>query len=238
MKALQPQLDNPKFTASEIVTKSVAAAGICDWVVNIVGYYKIHCEVEPKRIALAGANVQLREANDTMDRINAKLAALEAKVAELRAQFEEANEEKLRVEREAEQTSQQLNLAQRLVRALSSEKVRWAESVGSLKRDMDLLVGDVLLSAAFLSYIGPFSLRLRRVCLLYLFHIVSPSFFFLFFLHSFSNVKYFFFFFVRFFLNLYSFFWYYLNDVYVEIGQRAMVARVGGSEYQSFRERS
>ena len=131
--------------------------------VNIIGYYRIHCEVEPKRQKLAKANRDLADANAKLEAIRRKLAALEAKVAALRAQFEAANSEKMKVEAEAAATNRKLNLAERLVNALASEKVRWKEGVATLKEELEKLVGDVLLSAAFLSYIGPFNLRLRKV---------------------------------------------------------------------------
>ena len=49
----------------------------------------------------------------------------------------------------------------RLVNGLSSEKVRWGESVGSMKEEEKLLPGDVLLTASYLSYVGCFGKNYR-----------------------------------------------------------------------------
>lgn len=49
----------------------------------------------------------------------------------------------------------------RLVGGLSSEKVRWGESVGSMKEEEKLLPGDVLLTASYLSYVGCFGKNYR-----------------------------------------------------------------------------
>lgn len=54
-----------------------------------------------------------------------------------------------------------LDLAQRLTNALASENVRWAESIVTMEADKVLLVGDVLLASAFISYVGPFTKTFR-----------------------------------------------------------------------------
>lgn len=48
------------------------------------------------------------------------------------------------------------------LQALADENVRWAEGVDSLNAKRRLLVGDVLLASAFISYIGPFTSTYRK----------------------------------------------------------------------------
>lgn len=48
------------------------------------------------------------------------------------------------------------SLANRLVGGLASENVRWAESVEEFKKAATTLPGDVLLTTAFVSYVGCF----------------------------------------------------------------------------------
>lgn len=64
-------------------------------------------------------------------------------------------------EAEAARCSRRLNLAQRLVSALGSEKIRWAASIELLKGESQLIVGNVLLAASFVSYAGPFNKKFR-----------------------------------------------------------------------------
>lgn len=54
-----------------------------------------------------------------------------------------------------------LELANKLVGGLSSEKVRWKNSVIQLKIKEKTLRGDVLVTSAFISYAGPFSKKYR-----------------------------------------------------------------------------
>lgn len=70
-----------------IMNKSKAAAGLCDWAINIVKYFDVVAEVEPKRLELAAANEKLASANTTMAAVQAKVAALNEQVQQLEAQY-------------------------------------------------------------------------------------------------------------------------------------------------------
>lgn len=73
LKAVTPYIDDKDFDPEFIRTKSFAAAGLCSWVINIVMFYKVFCDVEPKRKALAAANAELAAARDSLAKIKAKL---------------------------------------------------------------------------------------------------------------------------------------------------------------------
>ena len=55
-----------------------------------------------------------------------------------------------------------LNLANRLVNGLADENKRWGENVETYKKDRTTMIGNALVSAAFVSYIGPFSYLFRQ----------------------------------------------------------------------------
>ena len=73
----------------------------------------------------------------------------------------QATAEKLKCQKEAEQTAMTIELANRLVGGLASENVRWAESVADFKEQEKTLPGDVLLTTAFVSYMGCFTRKYR-----------------------------------------------------------------------------
>jgi dynein heavy chain, axonemal len=54
-----------------------------------------------------------------------------------------------------------LNLAERLVNGLADEKIRWTSNVITLQAEKLTMIGDALVSAAFVSYIGPFLYNFR-----------------------------------------------------------------------------
>ncbi|NXH56730.1 DYH9 protein, partial [Rhabdornis inornatus] len=162
LKALQPYLQDPEFNPEFVATKSSAAAGLCSWVLNIVRFHRVFCEVQPKRQALHRANAELAAAQDKLATVKAKIARLNENLSKLTARFEQATADKVKCQQEAEATACTITLANRLVGGLASENVRWAEAVKDFKEQQSTLCGDVLLSTAFVSYLGYFTRKYRQ----------------------------------------------------------------------------
>ncbi|XP_070790567.1 dynein axonemal heavy chain 9 [Pituophis catenifer annectens] len=162
LRALQPYLQDTTFNPELVASKSYAAAGLCSWVINIVRFYNVYCDVEPKRQALNKANAELANAQEKLANIKAKIAHLNENLAKLTAKFERATVEKLKCQQDAEATANTISLANRLVGGLASENVRWADSVRDFKLQENALCGDVLLITAFVSYLGYFSKKYRQ----------------------------------------------------------------------------
>jgi len=142
--------------------KSNAAAGLCDFLQNIVVYYDIVVTVEPKRNALKQAQDDLANANAKLEEVNAHVADLQAKLAVLVENYDRVVAEKNAVVAEGERLQNKLALAQRLMSALGSEQERWAINVAQMKDDALLLPGDVLIASAFVSYVGCFNKQFRN----------------------------------------------------------------------------
>ncbi|KYN05431.1 Dynein beta chain, ciliary [Cyphomyrmex costatus] len=162
IKAIQPYLKDSEFEPEFVRSKSAAAAGLCAWVINIIKFYEVFCDVEPKRKALAHANAELAAAQDKLSGIKRKVASLEEQLAKLTADFEKATSEKLKCQQEADATNSTIALANRLVGGLASENVRWADSVANFMQQASTLPGDVLLVTAFISYVGCFTKQFRQ----------------------------------------------------------------------------
>lgn len=88
---------------------------------------------------------------------------LNEELAKLTAEFDKAISEKNASIAEAERCARRLNLAQRLVTALSSENERWGKSIVVLEEQLKLMVGDVLVASSFVSYSGPFNKKFRNI---------------------------------------------------------------------------
>ena len=160
-KEVRQYIEKDYFTVETIKTKNQAAAGLCSFVLNIVTYYDIVTTVEPKRKALAEANEQLAGANQKLKSVEETVSSLEEKLAKLTFDLDNANNSKKEAMDMVAKGEKKLNLAQRLTSALASENQRWAENVLIMREDAKLLVGDVLLASAFISYIGPFTKPFR-----------------------------------------------------------------------------
>ncbi|KAL0966379.1 hypothetical protein UPYG_G00294600 [Umbra pygmaea] len=155
-------LSDPEFNPEFVRLKSSAAAGLCAWVINIIRFHEVFCEVEVKKLSLTQANSDLAEAAEKLEVIRKKLADLDSSLEILTAALEKATSEKLRCQDEVNRTSKTIELANRLVKGLESENVRWAYTVAGYHKQEDTLCGDILLTAAFISYAGSFSKKYRR----------------------------------------------------------------------------
>lgn len=161
-KAIKYIIDKPEFNKEDLNIKSAAAGGVCDWIRNIYEYYNVVVTVEPMRKAVADAQVELAAATEKKNASEALVAKLTAELAVLQADFDSAMAKKAAAEAEAASCAERLSRANRLVNALGAEKERWANSIVQLGNELDVVLGDVLISSAFVSYVGPFSKKFRE----------------------------------------------------------------------------
>eukprot|EP00947_MAST-08B_sp_MAST-8B-sp1_P000067 g67.t1 len=160
--AVKKYFKNPKFTVDEIRSKtSVAAANVLQWVVAVVGYYEVAKDVAPLKAKVAGMEKEAYEGNLELTETKKQLAALEAQLAELSKNFKIANDEKTRLEDEAALMEKRLSAAEALITGLASERERWSNDAAELRESKTRLVGDCVLAASFMSYLGPFTFQYR-----------------------------------------------------------------------------
>nr|CAI5851783.1 unnamed protein product [Callosobruchus analis] len=150
IKSIEPYLKNPEFEPDS------------SWPMRL-GYqhHKIlrsFCDVEPKRKALAAANAELAAAREKLDSIKKKVVSLEEQLAKLTADFEKATHEKLLCQQEADATNATIQLANRLSEAWP---VKMYDGQKPFLENGKMLPGDVLLTTAFISYVGCFTKQYR-----------------------------------------------------------------------------
>lgn len=129
---------NSEFNPDKIRVKSVAAAGLCEWVININKFYQVYLIVGPKQRALKDAQQELRAAQSILLALNVEINELEHKMSTINSEFKAAVAEKLKLKTEAEKTAMKIDLAHRLVGGLAFESVRWKECVERYAYDFPL----------------------------------------------------------------------------------------------------
>lgn len=161
LEMIKPQLGDPNFNEQYMKSKSIAASYLCAWVVNIAKFNTIYKKVKPLQDAAAAAQATADAKQAELAIAEAKKKEAEDKVDALKAQLAEAEAAKKRVEDEAQELQDQLDLANRLVGGLADENTRWASNVVQYSAERETMIGDALVSSAFVSYIGPFSANFR-----------------------------------------------------------------------------
>eukprot|EP00928_Gymnodinium_smaydae_P090374 TRINITY_DN7418_c1_g1_i1.p1 TRINITY_DN7418_c1_g1~~TRINITY_DN7418_c1_g1_i1.p1 ORF type:complete len:1913 (-),score=434.08 TRINITY_DN7418_c1_g1_i1:413-5788(-) len=150
------------FSQEVMQKKAQAAGGLCVWVINIIAYYDIVQQVEPKRRGLEEATASLEAANARHAQVQREVEELQSRLQDLVAAFDKAVEDKTAVMNEAERCQTKLDLAQRLVNALSANGVIWEQTVEKTDADLVHILGDSLLACSFASYVGVFTRDYRQ----------------------------------------------------------------------------
>jgi len=153
---------NDALTPENIKSTSAVLVDLFDWIKNMLEYYDVVVNMEPKRRALAEANEQLKEATDKKNAIDAQVAKLQEELDVLQAEFKKVMDAKMEAEATAAKCARRLDVATRLLKALGSESERWATSIDTCTNQLGLLLGDVLLASSFVSYLGPFNKKYRE----------------------------------------------------------------------------
>uniref|UniRef100_A0A0L8HIS0 Uncharacterized protein n=1 Tax=Octopus bimaculoides TaxID=37653 RepID=A0A0L8HIS0_OCTBM len=158
-------LTNPEFDPAKVAKASSAAEGLCRWISAMTIYDKVNKAVAPKKVKLAEAESCLKM---TMDNLKAKqneLKAIEKRLADLKASFRETKEKKMNLENEVDLCGKKLTRAEKLIGGLGGEKDRWIAAANSLQDTYDNLIGDILISAGVIAYLGPFTSAFRERCI-------------------------------------------------------------------------
>lgn len=101
----------PDFKVEILANKSGAAKGLCSWVINIVSYYDVIQDVEPKRKALLESTQQLEEATTKLDKVTKIVNELNASLSKLISDYDKAMAEKDAALAEASRCATRLDLA-------------------------------------------------------------------------------------------------------------------------------
>eukprot|EP00753_Platysulcus_tardus_P001936 PLAT11596.28.p1 GENE.PLAT11596.28~~PLAT11596.28.p1 ORF type:complete len:1478 (+),score=919.34 PLAT11596.28:361-4434(+) len=161
---LEPYLEKPEFEARVVARSSKAAERLCRWVRAMVKYDRVAKVVRPKRLHLQEAKENLQAAEQTLAEKKAELQECFDLLAKVSAEYEEANLKKQELEKEVDECWTKLDRAQRLISGLGGEKDRWTNASMELGEQYDNLVGDILLSAGVVAYLGAFTSSYRASC--------------------------------------------------------------------------
>ncbi|RHY84261.1 hypothetical protein DYB26_001855, partial [Aphanomyces astaci] len=161
LKKVRKYTDSPEFAVDEVKKVSKAAMSLCMWIHAMDVYSRVVKEVGPKRDRLNQMNAVLQDANGKLATKQAELNAVITRVRGLQAQCDFVVAEKKRLIMESDLTRERLKRAEKLTVGLADELIRWKASMEAMVKDEVNLVGDVFLSAASISYLGPFDCTFR-----------------------------------------------------------------------------
>ncbi|KAM4037486.1 dynein axonemal heavy chain 3-like [Anomaloglossus baeobatrachus] len=155
-------ISNPEFQPAVIKNVSSACEGLCSWVRAIEVYDKVAKIVAPKRQRLEAAEADLKIHMDKLKIKRVELKEVTAKLKDLQDRLSQKLSEKRILEENINMTKLKLDRAEKLINGLGGEKQRWRGIAIQLEDTYQNIVGDMLLSAGIVAYLGPFTAEFRQ----------------------------------------------------------------------------
>jgi len=162
IRKLGPYTKDENFNPTFIGNISAAAKSLSMWSLAMVTYDRVAKNVEPKKMALKGAEEKLSGAQQTLQEKQSQLREVEERVAGLNNKLQSTLKKKEDLENQKNLTVVRLERADKLISGLGGEKKRWIEAVAQFEVDKVNLVGNMLFSAGCVAYIGPFNSEYRQ----------------------------------------------------------------------------
>ncbi|CAH8611141.1 unnamed protein product [Schistosoma intercalatum] len=154
-------IPNTDFDPKIVRNASTACEGLCKWIIALDKYDKVAKIVAPKKEKLAIAESELKVQLAKLAEKKAALDEIQAKFQGLQDQLEEMQKKKQDLEDNIDLCSKKLDRAEKLISGLGGEKTRWTEAAALLKERYENIIGDVLLSAGVVAYLGPYTVDFR-----------------------------------------------------------------------------
>ncbi|KAJ7429490.1 microtubule-binding stalk of dynein motor-domain-containing protein [Mycena galericulata] len=128
-----------------------------------VRFSEILDKVEPLRNEVQSLEVEAETTKKQAQAIIQMIAELEAKIAKYKEEYALLISETQAIKSEMERVQSKVDRSMKLLESLSSKRGRWESDSRTFDTEMSTIVGDVLLSAAFLAYGGFFDQHYREV---------------------------------------------------------------------------
>ena len=162
LKKLKKFINDERFDPVKIKAKSTAGMSICQWCCAMDKYSEVNKVVIPKKIALAEAEGKLATVKKELDKKEAALREIKAELSRLQSDYSKAQQQLDQLSRDKKKIELQLERASKLVSGLADESTRWKLSIQELNEDKRNMLGNTVLAAGFLAYVGCFTFEYRR----------------------------------------------------------------------------
>lgn len=150
-----------EFLPEHIRNVSTACEGLVKWIRAMEVYDRVIKIVAPKKARLAEAEAELALQMDALNEKRAQLQEVTDKLQALNDEFAAETKKKKELEDQIEICSQKLDRAEKLIGGLGGEKQRWSDTAKELHGLLGNVIGDVILSAGTVAYLGPFTVDYR-----------------------------------------------------------------------------
>ena len=164
VELLTPYIHDKDIEPSYMEKKiSSTCACFCHFIINM---HKLDILLKEKLIPLAKesaeATASFNAAQENLQKIQANVKAIKNKLEELNDIYQDINKKQQKLQTQIQESQKKLNRAQKLTSKLGGEKKRWSECAVELSEKLPFVFGDVMLSALYIAFLGPFIVPFRE----------------------------------------------------------------------------
>jgi len=159
---LSKYLSNPDYNFDKVNRASIACGPLVKWAIAQVNYADMLKRVEPLRNELKSLENQAGANKKRGEEMTALISHLEHSISSYKEEYALLISQAQTIKMDLENVQGKVDRSIGLLKSLSMEKERWESSSETFRAQMATIVGDTLLSAAFLAYAGYFDQQYRH----------------------------------------------------------------------------
>lgn len=155
-------MSNPEYTFEKVNRASMACGPMVKWAVAQVSYADMLKKVEPLREELRSLEHQANENKQKGEEVKTLIAQLEKSIAAYKEEYAQLISQAQAIKADLESVQAKVDRSIALLKSLGIERERWEATSETFKSQMATIIGDVLLSSAYLAYAGYFDQHYRH----------------------------------------------------------------------------
>uniref|UniRef100_A0A8R1U2J5 Dynein heavy chain, cytoplasmic n=1 Tax=Onchocerca volvulus TaxID=6282 RepID=A0A8R1U2J5_ONCVO len=161
LKMMEKYIRNPDWDFDKVNRASSACGPMIKWMKAQLLYSDMLRKVEPLRNELERLERDAKVKTAKGDDLKKTIAKLEQSIAAYKEEYAQLIGQAEAIKADLATVKEKVGRSTQLLGSLGSERDRWNGSCDGFSQQMDSLIGDALLSAAFLTYSGYYDQQLR-----------------------------------------------------------------------------
>ncbi|XP_021916207.1 dynein heavy chain, cytoplasmic isoform X8 [Zootermopsis nevadensis] len=155
-------LSNPDYNFEKVNRASMACGPMVKWAIAQINYADMLKRVEPLRDELHSLEVQAHENKKRGEEVTNLITQLEHSIASYKEEYAQLISQAQAIKTDLENVQAKVDRSIALLKSLGIERDRWEATSVTFRSQMLTIIGDVLLSSAFLAYAGYFDQHYRQ----------------------------------------------------------------------------
>ncbi|XP_001636057.2 cytoplasmic dynein 1 heavy chain 1 isoform X2 [Nematostella vectensis] len=155
-------LSNPDYTFEKANRASQACGPLVKWAIAQLQYADMLNRVEPLRNELKSLEMEAQASKIKAEEISRVISELERSISQYKEEYAALISQAQAIKTDLSAVEDKVSRSTALLRSLSVERQRWEAGSNAFQTQMGTIVGDVLLSSAFLAYGGYFDQQYRQ----------------------------------------------------------------------------